>query len=157
MQYVIVGAYVLLMVFVAVYSAKRAKTLNDFYLGGRNIGGWMSAFSFGTAYFSAVMFVGYAGRLGEAYGISVVWIGIGNALLGSYLAWKILAKPTRVMTQRLKVSTMSAFFEARYLSKNMKIFAAVIIFIFLVPYCASVYQGLSYVLKWPFICPINIA
>ncbi len=153
MQYVIVGAYVLLMVFVAVYSAKRAKTLNDFYLGGRNIGGWMSAFSFGTAYFSAVMFVGYAGRLGEAYGISVVWIGIGNALLGSYLAWKILAKPTRVMTQRLKVSTMPAFFEARYLSKNMKIFAAVIIFIFLVPYCASVYQGLSYVFEMAFHLP----
>lgn len=153
MQYVIVGAYVLLMVFVAIYAAKRAKTLDDFYLGGRNIGGWMSAFSFGTAYFSAVMFVGYAGRLGNAFGVSVVWIGIGNALIGSYLAWKVLAKPTRTMTQRLKVSTMPSFFEARYLSKNMKIFAAVIIFIFLVPYCASVYQGLSYVFEMAFHLP----
>ncbi len=122
MQFVIIGIYIAIMIGVAVFSAKKATTLNDFYLGGRSIGGWMTAFSYGTTYFSAVMFVGYAGRLGYQFGLSVIWIGIGNAILGSYVAWKLLAKPTHDMTRRLDVSTMPAFFEKRFLSKNMKIF-----------------------------------
>ncbi|MBC8539173.1 sodium/solute symporter [Christensenellaceae bacterium NSJ-63] len=153
MQFVIIGIYIAIMIGVAVFSAKKATTLNDFYLGGRSIGGWMTAFSYGTTYFSAVMFVGYAGRLGYQFGLSVIWIGIGNAILGSYVAWKLLAKPTHDMTRRLDVSTMPAFFEKRFLSKNMKIFAAAVIFIFLVPYCASVYQGLSYIFESVFRVP----
>ena len=153
MQFVIVGIYALILAIVAIVSAKKAKTLNDFYLGGRNMGGWMTAFAYGTTYFSAVMFVGYAGRLGNQFGLSVVWIGIGNAVLGSLLAWLLLAKPTHHMTRRLNVATMPAFFEERFLSKRMKIVAAVIIFIFLVPYCASVYQGLSYLFEMAFQIP----
>lgn len=153
MQFIIIGLYVVLMAVVAIVTAKKAVTLNDFFLGGRNIGGWMTAFSYGTAYFSAVMFVGYAGRLGYQFGLSVIWIGIGNAILGSFVAWKLLAKPTHDMTRRLGVTTMPSFFERRFLSKGMKLFAAAVIFIFLAPYCASVYQGLSYIFEGAFGIP----
>lgn len=143
-SYIILGIYIVLMVIIAFITRKKTKTMDDFVLGGRKIGAWMSAFAYGTAYFSAVIFVGYAGRFGWNIGVAVTWIGIANAVIGTWLAWKLLAKPTRRITQRLGTATMPDFFLKRYNSQGLKITAAIIIFVFLVPYCASVYQGLSY-------------
>lgn len=142
--------FILTMVGVGLYSKKQVKSSSDFFLGGRNMGGWVSAFAYGTSYFSAVIFIGYAGAQGWEFGIPIIWISIGNAILGCFLAWKVLAKRTREMTQRLDARTMPEFFEKRYDSKNMKLIAALIIFIFLVPYTASVYKGLGYILETSF-------
>lgn len=144
LKFVFLAVYVVLMLGMGFFAMKKTSTLQDFFLGGRNIGPWFSAFSYGTTYFSAVLFIGYAGKTGWDFGLSAVWIGVGNALIGSLLAWLILAKKTRTMTQRLDASTMPEFFEKRYDSKALKIVSAIIIFIFLVPYSASVYAGLSY-------------
>lgn len=131
------------LVLIGVISWRKTQTIEGFLLGGRNVGPLMSAFSYGTSYFSAVIFVGYAGKHGWDIGIGAMWIGIGNALLGCWLAWKILAKRTRSMTHRLSSKTMPEFFEGRYCSKPLKIISALIIFIFLVPYSAAVYKGLG--------------
>ena len=111
------------------------------------MGPWISAFAYGTTYFSAVIFVGYAGSVGYGNGISGILVGFGNAFIGSMLAWFVLAKRTRSFTGKYNISTMPEFFEKRYDSKGLKIASAVIIFVFLVPYCASVYQGLSYLFE----------
>ena len=121
----------------------KSKTLDGFLIGGRNVGAWVTAFSYGTTYFSAVVFVGYAGQHGWNIGIGSVWIGIGNAVIGTLIAWLVLAKRTKNMTRRLEAKTMPEFFEKRYGSKNLKLVTAVIIFVFLIPYSASVYNGLS--------------
>lgn len=142
--WIVLGIYILLMALVAIFTAKKADSLTNFVVGGRNAGPWMSAFAYGTTYFSAVLFIGYAGRSGWDYGLWAVLIGVGNALLGTYLAWKLLADRTREVTRRLKIKTMPQMFEKRYQSKPMKIFAAIVIFIFMTPYSASVYSGLSY-------------
>jgi SSS family solute:Na+ symporter len=131
------------MILVGVNAKKKVTGVNDFVLGGRKIGPWMAAFSFGTSYFSAVVFIGYAGQFGWKYGIASTWIGIGNALIGSMLAWVILGRRTRVMTNHLSSSTMPDFFGKRYGSKALKIAASAIAFVFLIPYTASVYNGLS--------------
>ena len=102
----ILAVYVAMMVFIAFYTRKKANSLNDFFLGGKGIGGWLSAFAYGTTYFSAVIFVGYAGKFGSAFGLSSIWIGVGNALLGTLLAWKVLAKRTKRMTGILNSKTM---------------------------------------------------
>jgi len=138
------GLFFLVMVLIGVRTSKQAKSMSGFLLGGRKIGPWMSAFAYGTTYFSAVIFIGYAGNTGWNVGIGGIFIGLGNAILGSMLAWIVLAKRTRNMTHNLSSSTMPEFFSARYESKNMKIYAALIIFIFLVPYAATVYKGLGY-------------
>ena len=143
-QIIILCIYVAILLAIAVFSRRKAQTVNDFFLGGRKMGAWMTAFAFGTTYFSAVIFMGYAGKYGWNLGLSATWIGIANALIGTFLVWKLMAKPTRAITHRLDASTMPDFFMKRYQSKNMKITAALIIFVFLVPYCASVYQGLGY-------------
>ena len=137
------GVFVFIMVSVGVVSSKKANTVDGFLLGGRNIGPWLTAFSYGTSYFSAVIFIGYAGMMGWNVGMGSMWIGIGNALIGCFLAWKLLALPTRKMTRKLNARTMPEFFQARYGDRNMKLYGAIIIFLFLVPYAAGVYKGLG--------------
>lgn len=135
--------YALAMVLIGCISYGKSKTLDGFLIGGRNIGAWASAFAYGTTYFSAVVFVGYAGQHGWNIGIGAIWIGIGNAILGCLISWLLFANRTRKMTKKLEAKTMPEYFEKRYASKGMKIFAAVIIFVFLVPYSAAVYKGLG--------------
>lgn len=135
--------FAIAMVSIGLYSWHKTQTVEGFLLGSRNVGAWVSAFAYGTSYFSAVIFVGYAGKHGWDIGIGSVWIGIGNAVLGCFLAWKLLAKRTRLMTHTMSAKTMPEFFEKRYASKRMKIVAALIIFVFLVPYSAAVYKGLG--------------
>lgn len=135
--------YAIAMAVIGCISYGRSKTLDGFLIGGRNIGAWATAFAYGTTYFSAVVFVGYAGQHGWNIGIGSIWIGIGNAVLGCLISWILLANRTRKMTKRLDAKTMPEYFGKRYDSKGMKILAAVIIFIFLVPYSAAVYKGLG--------------
>lgn len=146
----ILVAYILMMIGIAIFCRKKSSSLNDFFLAGRGLGGWMTAFAYGTTYFSSVIFVGYAGKFGWTMGLGAIWIGIGNALIGSFLAWKLLAKRTRCMTHYLNARTMPEFFEYRYNSKGLKLLSAIIIFTFLVPYSASVYQGLGYLFEQVF-------
>ena len=135
--------YGVLMTAVGIISYGRSKNLENFLIGGRNIGAWATAFAYGTTYFSAVVFVGYAGQHGWNIGIGAIWIGIGNAILGCLLSWLLFANRTRKMTKKLESKTMPEYFEKRYDSKGMKILASLIIFVFLVPYSAAVYKGLG--------------
>ena len=144
LDYIILGLYALGMVGIAIYTRNRSKTVSDFLMAGKKgLNGWMSAFAYGTTYFSAVIFIGYAGKFGAQYGLAAAWIGIGNAIIGSLFAWLVLAKRTKRMTHRLSTRTMPEFFEKRYNSSSLKLASAIIIFLFLIPYSASVYNGLS--------------
>ena len=155
MLYLILAVYLAMMIGIGVYCRKSASSVSDFVLGGRNVGGWFTAFAYGTSYFSAVVFIGYAGQFGWSYGVSAAWIGVGNAILGSMLAWIILGKRTRVMSKHLNAATMPEYFEKRYNSKKLKTVAAVIVFIFLIPYTASVYNGLSRLFSMAFNIPYS--
>lgn len=139
-----------LMIFVGVYCRRHATDVNGFVLGGRSVGPWLTAFAFGTSYFSAVIFVGYAGQFGWNFGLASTWIGLGNAFIGSLLAWVVLGRRTRIMTQALGSRTMPDFFEKRYKSPALKIAASFIVFVFLIPYTASLYNGLSSLFKSAF-------
>ena len=132
-----------IMVGIGLYCRRHSTDVSGFVLGGRSVGPWLTAFAYGTSYFSAVIFVGYAGQFGWKYGIASTWVGIGNTLIGSLLAWVVLGRRTRIMTQHLDSATMPQFFQARYGSTSLKIAASVITFIFMVPYTASLYNGLS--------------
>ena len=135
--------YAAAMTLIGCISYSKSKTLDGFLIGGRRVGAWSTAFAYGTAYFSAVVFIGYAGQHGWNIGIGAIWIGIGNAILGCLLSWLLFANRTRRMTKKLNARTMPDYFEKRYASKGLKIIAAVIIFVFLVPYSAAVYKGLG--------------
>ena len=135
--------YFAVLIGIGLYCRKHATDVNGFVLGGRSVGPWLTAFAYGTSYFSAVVFVGYAGQFGWRFGVAATWAGIGNAIIGSLLAWVVLGRRTRIMTQHLESATMPQFFGERFGSVPLKIGASVIIFIFLIPYTASLYNGLS--------------
>ncbi len=143
LQLLIIIAYFALLVGIGLYCRKNATDVNGFVLGGRSVGPWLTAFAYGTSYFSAVIFVGYAGQFGWKYGLAATWVGLGNTIIGSLMAWAILGRRTRIMTQHLDSATMPQFFGERFGSQALKVGASVIIFIFLIPYTASLYNGLS--------------
>lgn len=138
-----IAVYLAVMLIVSVLSSRNAKNVNDFAVGKRNANAWLSAFSYGTAYFSAVMFIGYAGTTGWNYGLWGILPGIGNAIFGALFAWLVLANRTRDITRRHDIRSMPQFFEKRFSDKAMKQFCVFVIFIFLIPYSASVYKGLT--------------
>ena len=131
------------MIGIGIYSRNKAKNVNDYVLGGRTVGPWISAFAFGTSYFSSVVFIGYAGQFGWKFGLASTWIGLGNAFIGSLLAWLVLGRRTRLMTQQLDAKTMPEYFGKRFNSKSLRVVGSIIAFVFLVPYTAGVYNGLS--------------
>lgn len=151
MEYIIcMVVYLLIMVGISIYAKRRTNSVNDFALGGRSIPPWMSAFSYGTSYFSAVILIGHAGKNGWTFGMASFWVVIGNSLLGTYLAWRVLGKKTREMTQRLNVATMPQFIGVRYKDQKLRYITSFIIFVFLVPYAASVYKGLGFLFQITF-------
>lgn len=143
-------AFFAVMIGVGIYCRKSATDVNGFVLGGRSVGPWLTAFAYGTSYFSAVIFVGYAGQFGWKFGVASTWIGLGNAFIGSLLAWVILGRRTRVMTQHLNSATMPQFFGSRFDSNALKLVTSLIIFVFLIPYTASLYNGLSRLFEMAF-------
>ena len=143
------------MILIGVMTRRKANSVDGFVLGGRTAGPWLTAFGYGTSYFSAVVFVGYAGQFGYKYGVSATWAGIGNAVLGSLLAWIVLGRRTRVMTKHLDSRTMPDFFGKRYDSEMLKVAAALISFVFLIPYTSSVYNGLSRLFRMAFNIPYS--
>lgn len=152
---ILLVAFFLVMIAVGIYSRRHAMSVDGFVLGGRSVGPWLTAFAYGTSYFSAVVFVGYAGQFGWKYGIASTWIGLGNAIIGSLMAWVVLGRRTKVMSQHLNSRTMPDFFGARFGSKPLKIAASAIVFIFLVPYTASIYNGLSRLFEMAFHVPYH--
>ncbi len=147
LQWLIFGIYMLIIIGVAFFTRMKSTSVDGFMFANKGVGGWFSAFAYGATYFSAVVFVGYAGKFGWNYGLSAVWLGIGNMLIGTLAAWLVIASRTKRITTALGVRTMPEFFEKRYESKYIKLVAALIIFIFLLPYSASVYQGMGYIFE----------
>ncbi|MDE6851078.1 MAG: sodium:solute symporter [Lachnospiraceae bacterium] len=150
LKLLILLVYFAVLIGIGLYCRKNATDVNGFVLGGRSVGPWLTAFAYGTSYFSAVVFVGYAGQFGWKYGVAATWAGIGNAIIGSLLAWVVLGRRTRIMSQHLDSATMPQFFGERFGSPALKIGASVIIFIFLIPYTASLYNGLSRLFQMAF-------
>ena len=145
--------FLAVMIGVGLYTRKQASSVEGFVLGGRAVGPWLTAFAFGTSYFSAVVFVGYAGQFGWKYGLSSAWIGIGNAIIGSLLAWIILGRRTKLMTQHIESRTMPDFFGTRFNDQGLRVAASIIAFVFLIPYTAGVYSGISRLFEMGFSIP----
>lgn len=146
-QWLIFGCYMAVILLVAFLTSRKSKSVEGFMFANKGVGAWFTAFAYGATYFSAVVFVGYAGKFGWNFGLSAIWVGIGNMLIGTLLAWLVLAKRTKAMTNTLQARTMPEFFEKRYESSHIKLVASLVIFIFLLPYSASVYQGLGYIFE----------
>ncbi len=140
---VVIAIYGLAMILIALMHSKSSSGMANFTVGGRNAGAWISAMSYGTSYFSAVMFIGYSGGSGWNFGLFSILVGVGNAVFGSLLAWIVLADKTREITKKWRIKSMPQLFEKRFNCPAMRLFTCLVIFFFLTPYSASVYKGLT--------------
>lgn len=152
-NYIAIGLYTAVIVFIGIRGMRGMKSFDDFLLAGGKVGPWMTALSYGTAYFSAVLFIGFAGKIGWGFGLSSLWIAAGNSLLGVLGVWLLLGNRIKETTRALGVKTMPEFLEARYESPFFKGYAALAIFLFMIPYTAAVFIGLSYLFEASFHLP----
>ncbi len=147
---IVILVYVSIILFVGIKGLKGTKSFSDYFLGGGKIGAWMTAFTYGAAYFSAVLFIGFAGKIGWSFGYSGLWIALGNAFVGVLAVWWLVGPRIKKMSTEYGVHTMPEFFEKRYESKPYKLFSSIVIFVFFIPYSAAVFMGLSFLFKATF-------
>ncbi len=149
-KFIILGLYAAMIIVIGLLGLKKTRSFNDFFLGGRKVSAVLTAFTYGTAYFSAVLFIGFAGNIGWNFGLSGLWISLGNALVGTFLVWALIGPAVKKVSVQMDITTMPEFLEKRYNSRVMKFFTSVGIFIFFVPYSAAVFMGLSYLFQSTF-------
>lgn len=150
LKIVVISLYALMIIGVGIVGMRKTKSFSDFFLGGGNVGPYMTAFSYGTAYFSAVVFIGFAGKVGWGFGYSGIWIGVFNALIGVLGVWALMGWRIKKVSIEMNIHTMSEFLERRYNSPFIKLFGSIAIFIFMIPYSAAVFIGLSYLFQSSF-------
>jgi SSS family solute:Na+ symporter/sodium/proline symporter len=146
-RYLIVAAFALMIITIGILGLRKTRSFADYFLGGGTIGPYMTAFTYGAAYFSAVLFIGFAGKIGWDFGLSGLWIAVGNALVGVLGVWWLMGYRIKRMSVDYQVQTMPEYFEKRYRSRGLKLYSSIAIFVFLVPYSAAVFIGLSYLFK----------
>ena len=140
----IIAVYAIVILLFGLLGLRKVKSFTDYFLGGRSVGAWMTAFTYAAAYFSAVLFIGFAGKIGWGFGLSGLWIALGNTLIGVLGVWWLLGDRIRRMSLDYQVTTVPEFLEKRYRSRALKLISSLAIFIFLVPYSAAVFIGLAY-------------
>lgn len=129
--------YLIFLMGVGVYFYKKTETAEDYVLGGRGMGSWVTALSAQASDMSGWLLMGLPGAV-YMTGMSQTWTAIGLTL-GTYLNWKILAPKLRVQTEETDTMTLPNF-----LSKKLKddtgtirIFSAIVILFFFTVYSSS--------------------
>lgn len=138
----VLSAYLGLLAAIGFVLRRRTRSAEDFAIGGRSVGPWVTALSFVAAYYSSVVIIG-GGAFGWRFGLSTLWVGATNVLLGTTLAWVVLGRRIRRFTEHVGATTLPAFFAARYDSPAARIFSAAVAGLFLVVYNVSVLKGMA--------------
>lgn len=130
--------YLAVVVFIGLNCSKQNKDTDDFFLGGRKLGPFVTAMSAEASDMSSWLLLGLPGVAYLAGLAEASWTAIGLAV-GTYLNWLIVAKRIRRYSMKLNAITIPEFFSARYRDKKkiLQLVAAIIIIIFFVPYTAS--------------------
>lgn len=135
-------AYMIVMIVIGFVYSKSTKNNEDYFLGGRNLGGWTAALSAQASDMSGWLLMGLPGSVYLA-GTGEVWIAVG-LLIGTILNWFIVSSRLRKYTIKAGNSlTIPSFFQNRYHDKKgvVKIVSAIIIAIFFAVYTASAFSS----------------
>lgn len=130
--------YMILMVGVGFFAYAYTRNYSDYILGGRSLGGFVTALSVGASDMSGWLLMGLPGAV-YASGISATWIALG-LLLGAYLNWTVVAARLRVYTENThNALTLPDYFSHRFEDKQnlLRILSAAVILLFFTIYCAS--------------------
>ncbi|MCK4528266.1 sodium/proline symporter [candidate division WOR-3 bacterium] len=157
---IVIIFYLGILILVGLITGRKTRSVDDFYIGGRQLGPWVTALSFVAAYFSSVVIIG-GGGFGYMFGMATLWVGAINVLLGGTLCWIVLGPRIRKFTQRLKTITIPGFLSERFKSRFILIFSAIIIVLFMVVYNVSILKGMGHIfevlMEIPYVYGIIIA
>ena len=131
-------AYLLLMVVIGFVAWRRTRTFDDYILGGRSLGPYVTALAAGASDMSGWLMMGLPGALYLA-GVSEAWIAVG-LVIGAWANWRFVAAPLRLYTERSNNAlTLPDYFTHRFEDKArlLRIFSALVILVFFAVYCAS--------------------
>ena len=131
-------AYLLLMVVIGFVAWRRTRTFDDYILGGRSLGPYVTALAAGASDMSGWLMMGLPGAL-YLTGASEGWIAVG-LIIGAWFNWRFVAGPLRVYTERANNAlTLPDYFTHRFedCSKLLRILSALVILVFFAIYCAS--------------------
>ncbi len=130
--------YLSMMVFIGVKVSRKNKNTDDFYLGGRKLGPFVTAMSAEASDMSSWLLMGLPGVAMLSGLAEASWTAIGLAI-GTYINWLIVAKRIRIYTQKINAITIPEFFSKRYHDEKniLSLIAAVVIIVFFIPYTAS--------------------
>ena len=131
-------AYLLLMVVIGFVAWRRTRTFDDYILGGRSLGPYVTALAAGASDMSGWLMMGLPGAL-YLTGASEGWIAVG-LIIGAWFNWRFVAGPLRVYTERANNAlTLPDYFTHRFedRSKLLRILSALVILVFFAIYCAS--------------------
>src|SRR4249919_3706405 len=132
------AVYLLAMIAIGFIAWRSTRTFDDYILGGRSLGSYVTALSAGASDMSGWLLLGLPGAL-YAGGLSESWIAVG-LVLGAWCNWKYVAAPLRVYTERSQDAlTLPDYFTHRFedRSRVLRIFSALVILVFFAIYCAS--------------------
>lgn len=136
-SYVTFGCYLLMMVGVGAYFCKKNSSIQEYLLGGRGLGSWVTAFSAQASDMSGWLLMGLPGAIYFS-GCGEVWVAIG-LLVGTFFNWIIVAKRLRIYTEKHDSLTLSSFFADRFRdpSNMLRMVSAIVILLFFTIYAAS--------------------
>jgi sodium/proline symporter len=130
--------YLLVMLFIGFLGYRKTNSLDDYILGGRKLGSFVTALSAGASDMSGWLLMGLPGAI-YLSGVSEAWIGVGLAM-GAYLNWRFVAARLRLYTERAgNALTLPDYFSNRFEDKEnlLRILTTVVILVFFTIYCAS--------------------
>ncbi len=135
--YITFVIYLIVMVGIGTYFYTRAKKLEDYLLGGRGMGSWVTALSAQASDMSGWLLMGLPGAV-YLYGLNQTWIAIG-LIIGTYLNWKYVSARLRLYTGSTDSLTLSTFFDRRFKdpTKLLRIFSSLFILLFFTVYAAA--------------------
>ena len=130
--------YLAAMLAIGVWCAKMNSSVDDFYLGGRKLGPFVTAMSAEASDMSSWLLMGLPGVAYLSGLAEASWTAIGLAI-GTYLNWLIVARRIRLYSQHLGAITVPQFFSKRWKDERnlLSAIAAVVIIVFFIPYLAS--------------------
>jgi sodium/proline symporter len=131
------SVYLVFLMGIGVYFYKKTASLEDYLIGGRAMGSWVTALSAQASDMSGWLLMGLPGAV-YLGGISQAWIAIG-LFIGTVLNWKYVAARLRVYTEKTNSMTLPSFFEKRFGDSTglLRIISAAIILLFFTIYSAS--------------------
>ncbi|TNH03383.1 sodium/proline symporter PutP [Testudinibacter sp. TR-2022] len=136
--YITFGLYLLIILGIGVYAYRSTQNFDDYILGGRKMGSFVTAMSAGASDMSGWLLMGLPGAIFLS-GLSEAWIAVGLTI-GAYFNYRVVAARLRIFTEKYKNAlTLPEFFAQRFpqQKKALKIISSSIILFFFTIYCAS--------------------